>query len=41
MSAVRFDIEIPTCREGVFVPCGFAAPDDVIECVKLAERLGY
>ena len=41
MRAVRFDIEIPTCREGVFVPCGFAAPDDVIECVRLAERLGY
>ena len=41
MSGARFDIEIPTCREGVFVPCGFAAPDDVIECVKLAERLGY
>ena len=41
MSGLRFDIEIPTCREGVFVPCGFAAPDDVIECVRLAERLGY
>ena len=41
MSGIRFDIEIPTCREGVFVPCGFAGPDDVIECVKLAERLGY
>ena len=41
VSGVRFDIEIPTCREGVFVPCGFAAPDDVIECVRLAERLGY
>ena len=41
MSGARFDIEIPTCREGVFVPCEFAAPDDVIECVKLAERFGY
>ena len=41
MSALRFDIEIPTCREGVFVPCGFATPDDVVECVRLAERLGY
>ena len=41
VSRVRFDIEIPTCREGVFVPCGFAGPHDVIECVKLAERLGY
>ena len=41
VSGVRFDIEIPTCREGVFVPCGFAGPDDIIECVKLAERLGY
>lgn len=41
MSRPRFDVEIPTCREGVFVPCGFAGPDDVIECVRLAERLGY
>ena len=41
MNAARFDIEIPTCREGVFVPCGFARPDDVVECVALAERLGY
>ena len=41
MNGARFDVEIPTCREGVFVPCGFAGPDDVIECVKLAERLGY
>jgi probable F420-dependent oxidoreductase len=41
VDGLRFDIEIPTCREGVFVPCGFAGPDDVIECVKLAERLGY
>ena len=23
------------------MPCGFATPDEVIECVKLAERLGY
>ena len=41
VNGVRFDIEIPTCREGVFVPCGFAAPDEIIECVRLAERLGY
>ena len=41
MNGARFDVEIPTCREGVFVPCGFAGPDDVIECVRLAERLGY
>ena len=40
MSGIRFDIEIPTCREGVFVPCGFAAPE-IVECVKLAEGLGY
>ena len=41
MNRLRFDIEIPTCREGVFVPCGFADPGEVIECVRLAERLGY
>ena len=39
VSRLRFDVEIPTCREGVFVPCGFAEPDDVVECVKLAEKL--
>ena len=41
MSGPRFDVEVPTCREGVFVPCGFAGPDDVIECIRFAERLGY
>ena len=41
VSGLRFDIEIPTCREGVFVPCEFAGPDEVVECVRLAERLGY
>ena len=40
MSRPRFDVEILTCREGVFVPCGSATPDDVIKCVRLAERLG-
>ena len=40
-AAVRFDVEIPTCREGVFVPCGFATPEQIVACVCLAERLGY
>jgi len=40
VTGLRFDIEIPTCREGAFGPCGFAAPDDVIKCVRPAEPLG-
>jgi len=40
VTGLRFDIEIPTCREGVFGRCGFAAPDDVINCVRPAEPLG-
>ena len=38
---MRFDIEIPTCSEGVFVPAGYASPQQVVECVQLAERLGF
>ena len=41
MRRPRFDIEIPNCREGVFVPPGFATPEQIIECVQAAERLGY
>lgn len=38
---MRFDIEIPTCGEGVFVSPGYASPQQVVECVQLAERLGF
>jgi len=38
---MRYDTEFPNAREGVFVPPGFAAPEAVVECVTLAERLGY
>jgi len=38
---MKFDIEIPTCREGVFVPTGFAGPDDIVKTVEEAERLSF
>jgi probable F420-dependent oxidoreductase len=38
---MKFDIEIPTCREGVFVPVGFAGPMDIVKTVEEAERLGF
>lgn len=38
---MKFDIEIPTCREGVFVPIGFAGPADILKTVEEAERLGF
>src|SRR5437879_6539688 len=38
---MKFDIEIPTCREGVFVPIGFAGPADIVKTVEAAERLGF
>jgi alkanesulfonate monooxygenase SsuD/methylene tetrahydromethanopterin reductase-like flavin-dependent oxidoreductase (luciferase family) len=40
-SNLKFDVEIPTCREGVFVPAPFAGPNQIIELIKLAEQLGY
>src|SRR4051812_43642461 len=38
---LKFDIEIPTCREGVFVPLGFAGPEEIVKTVEEAERLSY
>src|SRR5678815_3538182 len=38
---MKFDIEIPTCREGVFVPNGFGGPADIVKTVEEAERLGF
>ena len=38
---MKIDAEFPTCREGVFVPPGFATPEQIVETVTLAESLGY
>jgi probable F420-dependent oxidoreductase len=38
---MRFDIEIPTCSQGVFVPSGSVSAQQVVECIQVAERLGY
>src|SRR5262249_25255798 len=38
---MKFDVEIPTCREGVFVPPGFAGPQEIVNAVEEAERLGF
>ena len=36
-----FDVEIPTCREGVFVPAPFGGAEDVARTVISAEAWGY
>lgn len=38
---MKIDTEFPTCREGVFVPPGFATPEQIVEIVQLCEDLGY
>jgi probable F420-dependent oxidoreductase len=38
---MKIDTEFPTCREGVFVPPGFATPDEIVDIVKFCEDLGY
>ncbi len=40
-SGLKFDIEIPTCREGIFVPTAFARPEEHVRVIQEAERLGY
>ena len=37
----RFDIEIPTCREGIFVPAPFGGAEDIARSVIRAEEWGY
>ena len=37
----RFDVEIPTCREGVFVPAPFGGAEDIARTVISAEEWGY
>jgi alkanesulfonate monooxygenase SsuD/methylene tetrahydromethanopterin reductase-like flavin-dependent oxidoreductase (luciferase family) len=41
MDAIRFDTEFPNAREGVFVPPGFASPEDIADLVCFQEKLGY
>lgn len=38
---MKIDTEFPNAREGVFVPPGFATPDQIVEVVQFAEKLGY
>ena len=38
---MKFDVELPNCREGVFVPSNFATPKDIVEVAQLSETLGY
>ena len=36
-----FDVEVSTCREGIFVPPGFAGPEEIVRSIQEAERLGF
>ena len=38
---MRFDIELPTSREGIFVPVPFAGPKEIIRVLQESERLGF
>ena len=38
---IIYDVEIPTCREGIFVPASFAGPEGITQTVQHAESLGY
>jgi alkanesulfonate monooxygenase SsuD/methylene tetrahydromethanopterin reductase-like flavin-dependent oxidoreductase (luciferase family) len=38
---MKIDTEFPNAREGVFVPPGFASPDEIIDIVQFCEDMGY
>ena len=38
---MKYDMEIPTSREAVFVPVPFAGPQEIVKIVQDAEKLGY
>lgn len=38
---MKFGVALPTCREGLFYPFGFATTESMIKITKEAERLGF
>ena len=40
-TSLRFDVEIPTCREGIFVPAPFGGAEDIARTVIDAEKWGF
>jgi len=38
---VKFGVSVPTGREGLMVPTGFASKETIVDAGKLAEELGY
>ena len=38
---VRFGIQVPAGREGIYIPSGFSTPDQLISLFPLAEGLGF
>ncbi len=38
---MKISVGIPTCREGLNVPTGFAGPEDIVRMTQQAERLGF
>jgi len=38
---IRFGISVPTGREGLMVPTGFASRETIVDAGKRAEELGY
>ena len=38
---MKIGIGIPTSKEGMYVPVGFAGPDDIIMLARVAETLGF
>ena len=38
---MKFGIGIPTCREGLYYPAGFAGPKEMVQVSQMAERLGF
>ena len=38
---MKFDVELPTSREGIFVPVPFAGPKEIIRVLQESERLGF
>lgn len=38
---VKFGIQIPAGREGIYIPSGFSTPDQLLSLFPLAESLGF
>jgi hypothetical protein len=38
---LKFGLQVPVGREGLYIPSGFSSPDELMDLFRMAEELGF